>query len=1089
MAITRRPLNPVPTPAPLDTRLLLKRQEQLKRFYHFDDPSGGGCPEGVDATTIAESWLCSRGFSGTKLLGDKYNGDLRDAEPARAVLFDGTDDYVRASISSASWTPAYPMTLCGWVRHVSLATTPKCFISLVDPAASNEYLSIRVLTTGGVYVSRSNSGGSNNTTVLAGGSITTGVWNHMAAVLSDPTTVLFYLNGQLVYSTPVASLAIDSSYSELLIGVLRLVSPTDYHDGQAKDVRLYNAALTAAQISTIYNTTKDTGGNPLQGLFPANLVGHWLLEDGENKQNSDYGIALDSSGNNNHGGAVNISTAFDDQGTATPYSMQNERGYSDQPSIDPSWTLLIDETYVDNPGGWNPAGTDGKAAALFDQLWRGVTAPLAAKFLNGALGGGANNQCSAAASAATLTIPANKLCVGVWEIALSRPLATGERIDVRFSPTSFAVYMLPSTGGSDYVNSDRTQWTVYTGETDIRATSTSPVDLVVLPYNAVTAGDITVFIKSFRIYDTGKTATDTGPLDVRMWPDRVPQKASVPSTDIHANALTHVGPASYNALLKDSMCADFDGTDDTGSAPGNAAYPSGSAARTVTGWLYWDTTIPAVDGFWSLSASAVTGERFNFGYSTPDTGIGMAFTGVRMEIPGFLPYQRWFHYAIRVPNGATTCGEVEMYIDGEKMPTAITAGSGATALTTLANQPVGVVQSGNAKCKQSDLRLYDVALTEAEIRGLYNGTEPATAPVGHWPLAEGAGTTAYDVAPLANHMTLSNITESLFWSRSEPRVHRNIKKGFRVANATGTSRTFNGTNQYFSIASNSDLQGADQYLWVAAWITPTSVTGTRAFVTKRNIGTGQEEYFLYTTGTDLRFRVSNDGTTGSSDATAVSALAIGVPVFVVAYHDPAANALGISINGGSFTTASHTTGIFSGTSTFAIGAWLSSGSPTSFAAGDIGFAAMGKTASAITWATLRDALYNGGVIPTYGQMAPADLTSWGVKGWWDMDDVEPFCRDKRGTNHCTGFGMPRIPARNNSSVAADAGVLNAPAGRFHNGAETAIDFTNGGVVVNVFGTTPDNNYRFGTTPTVVGRRRRKLNSINGYIEDQFYALK
>jgi hypothetical protein len=86
--------------------------------------------------------------------------------------------------------------------------------------------------------------------------------------------------------------------------------------------------------------------------------------------------------------------------------------------------------------------------------------------------------------------------------------------------------------------------------------------------------------------------------------------------------------------------------------------------------------------------------------------------------------------------------------------------------------------------KAADFRIYDEALSDADVMLLAAAGEPSTLPVGQWPMAEGAGTTVYDVSSLANHGTASDITEGTFWEASEPLVHYNVRFGFRLSGST-----------------------------------------------------------------------------------------------------------------------------------------------------------------------------------------------------------------------------------------------------------------------------------------------------------------
>jgi hypothetical protein len=78
---------------------------------------------------------------------------------------------------------------------------------------------------------------------------TTGVWNHIAAVLSE-TTLTLYLNGTAVASTPVAGSGSLGDVKFFYAGGTN----TKYNQGRVNDVRLFDTALTAAEVTSLMNT-------------------------------------------------------------------------------------------------------------------------------------------------------------------------------------------------------------------------------------------------------------------------------------------------------------------------------------------------------------------------------------------------------------------------------------------------------------------------------------------------------------------------------------------------------------------------------------------------------------------------------------------------------------------------------------------------------------------------------------------------------------------------------------------------------------------------------------------------------------------
>ena len=130
-------------------------------------------------------------------------------------------------------------------------------------------------------------------------------------------------------------------------------------------------------------------------------------------------------------------------------------------------------------------------------------------------------------------------------------------------------------------------------------------------------------------------------------------------------------------------------------------------------------------------------------------------------------------------------------------------------------------------------------------------------------------------------------------------------KGATVASCTSGYRgdadgaDFDGVDDYLSCSDTASLRSADGF-WVSVWVKPDGVTGTRTIMRKTN-DTGTD-WALYQVGSDVRFQVVSYNST-TYEVTATGALTAGAWALVVAYLDPTAQVLGISINGGTATTA------------------------------------------------------------------------------------------------------------------------------------------------------------------------------------------
>jgi hypothetical protein len=181
-----------------------------------------------------------------------------------------------------------------------------------------------------------------------------------------------------------------------------------------------------------------------------------------------------------------------------------------------------------------------------------------------------------------------------------------------------------------------------------------------------------------------------------------------------------------------------------------------------------------------------------------------------------------------------------------------------------------------------------------------------------------------------------NTSVKAFWALDEPLGMRFDSVGLnhladnntvtQVAGKIRGAAQFTAANsEFLSVADNTDLSTGDVAFTVASWVYLDSKTTTRDIFSKWGAA-GQREYILtYDQAVDrFIFFVTADGTT----AVSVTASTFGSPstatwYFVVCYHDPTGNLIGISVNNGAFNTTAHTTGVFNSTSAFHLGGRVS----------------------------------------------------------------------------------------------------------------------------------------------------------------------
>jgi len=189
-----------------------------------------------------------------------------------------------------------------------------------------------------------------------------------------------------------------------------------------------------------------------------------------------------------------------------------------------------------------------------------------------------------------------------------------------------------------------------------------------------------------------------------------------------------------------------------------------------------------------------------------------------------------------------------------------------------------------------------------------------------------------------------------------------------TAGLVGGCRDFElGDSEYFSIPSNASLVFADEPLTVGAWVNLESKADPAGIMGKYNTANKREYLLTYTQSVDrFLFYVSATGTaTVVATASVFGAPGTAAWLFVVGYHDPTANTIGISVNAGAETPIAHTTGIFSGTTQFNFGNFYNSGVSDYYLDGKMDEAFLYRrvlTADEISW------LYNSGVGRAYSEL-------------------------------------------------------------------------------------------------------------------------
>jgi hypothetical protein len=210
-----------------------------------------------------------------------------------AFGFDGVDDYVQTPINMTPQTTieawVNPSILTGGYTDGSFPGVTRRSIA----GAAADFADFSIGLYGGkfgvLYRSPSGVAARLESNVV----VQTGVWYHVSATI-DGTTARLYVNGNLEASGTTA--ANYTPHSNFRIGSVSCCAGDNF-GGLVDEIGVYNRALTATEISSIYSAGSSGKCRPV-GLNPAaNLVGFWT-GDGDAR---DF-AGLDQNGTNNGAG-------------------------------------------------------------------------------------------------------------------------------------------------------------------------------------------------------------------------------------------------------------------------------------------------------------------------------------------------------------------------------------------------------------------------------------------------------------------------------------------------------------------------------------------------------------------------------------------------------------------------------------------------------------------------------------------------------------------------------------------------------------------------------------------------------------------
>ncbi len=287
--------------------------------------------ENVDAAVIQRApnnlglvgyWSFNEGTStkATDMSGHGNTGTLNGANGlptwtggrlGGALNFDGVDDYV--DIAPTAVTALTQGTISAWIYPTGDVYSFIVCLSDKDVVATFAGMAFEATPDYGVYLKTAAWYGRNGATqyimaVSAGGSVPRNKWTHIVVTV-DGSGNSMYLNGAKITPTYNKGTASVTSFFSTVsdpdtfrIGMLNISTTDTFYKGLIDEVRIYNRALTAAEVATLYKAGLVQYQPSAQNKkLTSGLVGLWSFNGADMDWASTTAEALDRSGQNNNG--------------------------------------------------------------------------------------------------------------------------------------------------------------------------------------------------------------------------------------------------------------------------------------------------------------------------------------------------------------------------------------------------------------------------------------------------------------------------------------------------------------------------------------------------------------------------------------------------------------------------------------------------------------------------------------------------------------------------------------------------------------------------------------------------------------------
>jgi len=628
-------------------------------------------------------------------------------------------------------------TISAWVRF-DTASTVISDVAGADVGSARNFQFKRANSV--LYLVTFDSTGTTVIDTVGSTTLDSGVWYHLVGTYDSTSGSVVYINGSQDgsnASTHGTMFTLDDAADTFYIGFVGRGS--NRHDGYIQNVRVYNRALSAAEVEALYNEpwagvvtaksappqylTVDTADSINTGL-----LGFWPLSDGDT-------TAVDLSGNANNGTqSGGVSWTADDKGVSASFDGVDD--YIDCTAISQgsagsftvsAWcnpdTSSKDQRFVSK---WD-VGAGGTQPSLFN-LWYDI--------------GGANDGYAFAvkdASATQSLVGVNSLSgavgewshvVGVYDASTPSIAIYVDGVLVDSGSATSPVHWNPNDSESPFrigaVSTERCDGLAQNCRFYNRALSASEVSRL---YQDPWAGTDRAIEPSPTAKDLDTSSSLTTNL-VGWWPLTEFGPQDTLAYDISGSGNHGVASGGVQRQFTDTVrAAKFDGTDARFVIDDAGDYDFGTGDLTLSLWVYYDTIVSDYSNVTSRGDTTLgTACWFGIYKTNPAGGHNFIFDvddniSKASAISSVVPVAgRWYHVVGVRNSGGTNV----IYVDGVSTGTASDGGN-SISQTGASNQELRIGSQKVSDVYQKfhdgniqNVRVYSRALSAAEVQTLYD---------------------------------------------------------------------------------------------------------------------------------------------------------------------------------------------------------------------------------------------------------------------------------------------------------------------------------------------------------------------------------